>query len=1029
MPTSADIRRQFIDFFVAKHGHTFVPSSPVVPFDDPTLLFANAGMNQFKPYFLGTQAPPYPRAANTQKCIRAGGKHNDLDDVGKDTYHHTFFEMLGNWSFGDYFKKEAIAWAWELLVDQWGIDPTRLHATYFQGDESEGLAPDNEARDLWLQYLPKERVHPGNKKDNFWEMGDTGPCGPCSEIHIDRTPRKDGGSLVNGGDARVMEIWNLVFIQFNRDAAGKLSPLPARHVDTGMGFERICAVLASKDRDYDPAIGNYDTDVFLPLFDAIRGATGAPAYTGKLDSATDTAYRVIADHIRTLTFALTDGAHCGNDGRSYVLRRILRRAVRYGRQTLGKSEPFFYTLVPTVVATMGAAFPELKKNPQAVMDELRDEEESFGRTLDRGIELDIVAATDAFEARLNKEGKLKQRAPRGWETLGATWQSTFSQWDYRDERTNEKSTMDMLIQTGGMSAEYVLINVPVNPESFRRLIQRFCQTPPQIAADDAFQLHDTYGFPLDLTQVMAQERGMTVDVAGFNALMEEAREKARGGGGGGVDVRASLVEAVQKHNLTATQFIGYDTTELPQADMPVVLFKREPHGYEKTDAIAQGDEVAIVLAKTPFYAEQGGQVGDRGVIQFAPGSSGGARVNVTDTIKAGDVFFHLGTVISGSLRGVGTSVPTALALDRTRRAAIAANHTTTHVLNHKLRAVLGDHIQQRGSLVDDEKTRFDFAHNAAIPPEKIEAIEELVAADIAADLPVFAQVHPQEAALKIHGLRAVFGEKYPPQVRVVTVGKPASELLQNPGNADWYNLSVEFCGGTHLPSTGAAQAFAIVSEESVAKGVRRITGLTGLAAQEARHAGAELLRRLNLVKSNAAALGEQLRAELGGLIREAAETTMPLTLRHRVQAALTDLQKVVKDLDKSRQREAAADVTDAARAIADENSGPIIVARLDTPGETDALRTAMDVIRKRHPDAAALLGGVVSDNKVAFIAAVPKALIDAGLKAGDWVKQAATVCGGGGGGRPDSAQAGGKDPAKLDEALEAARAFAASKMK
>ena len=466
--TSTQIRQQFIDFFVEKCGHTAVPSSPVVPHDDPTLLFANAGMNQFKPYFLGTEQPTFTRAVDTQKCIRAGGKHNDLDDVGKDTYHHTFFEMLGNWSFGDYFKKEAIAWAWELLVDIWGIDPERLHATYFEGDEAEGLAPDLEARDLWLQFLPESRVHPGNKKDNFWEMGDTGPCGPCSELHYDRSPDKSGASMVNA-DAQdtVVEIWNLVFIQFNRQQSGELVELPAKHVDTGMGFERIVRVLQGVD-------SNYDTDVFQPIFTEIQKITGARAYQpganqAELEDPVNVAYRVIADHIRTLTFALSDGAHCTNEGRGYVLRSILRRAVRFGKQTLGVEEPFFYKLVQAVVDNFGDVFPEIKAKQADVEAELKEEEESFRKTLDRGIGL--------FEEVLDG-------------LAGGAERSVFP-------------------------------------------------------GEEAFKLHDTYGFPIGLTQLMAEERGLAVDLEGFEREMAAARERSRGEGGG-ADAKQSLLELVQK---------------------------------------------------------------------------------------------------------------------------------------------------------------------------------------------------------------------------------------------------------------------------------------------------------------------------------------------------------------------------------------------------------------------------------------------------------------------------------------------------
>ena len=491
--------------------------------DSPTLIFANAGMNQFKDVFLGTGSRPFTRAVDTQKCIRAGGKHNDLDDVGVDTYHHTFFEMLGNWSFGDYFKQEAIAWAWELLAspDWWGLEPERLHATYFEGDPAEGLEPDLEARDMWLKVLPPERVHPGNKKDNFWEMGDTGPCGPCSELHYDGTDDLSGGSKVNADDPDVIEIWNLVFIQFNRLQSGELQALPAKHVDTGMGFERIVRVLQGKN-------SNYDTDVFGPLFDAVQTITGARAYTPGGDPAAladpiNVAYRVIADHIRTLTFALADGAHCGNEGRSYVLRRILRRAVRYGRQTLNVREPFFYKLVPAVVANFSATFPELTKMQDAVAAEIQEEEVAFGKTLDRGIALFEQAASG--------------------------------------------------LASGG-----------------------------QIAAQDAFVLYDTHGFPLDLTQLMAAERGLTVDEAGFNQKMDEARAKSRAGASGSDSARQSLLEGVQKGLdagwFTATHFTGYGETEGPFADNTLHLFVQRDGVYVPTTDAGAGDAVAVAVSYT-----------------------------------------------------------------------------------------------------------------------------------------------------------------------------------------------------------------------------------------------------------------------------------------------------------------------------------------------------------------------------------------------------------------------------------------------
>ncbi|MEM7576894.1 MAG: alanine--tRNA ligase [Planctomycetota bacterium] len=943
-----DIRQQFIDFFVDKHGHANVPSSPVVPHDDPTLLFANAGMNQFKPYFLGTEQPPTPpRAANTQKCIRAGGKHNDLDDVGKDTYHHTFFEMLGNWSFGDYFKEEAIDWAWELLTVVWGLDPERLHATYFEGDESEGLEPDLEAKKLWEKYLPPERIHPGNKKDNFWEMGDTGPCGPCSELHYDGKPDKSGGPLVNQDDPDVIEIWNLVFIQFNRMTSGELENLPAKHVDTGMGFERIVRVLQSKD-------SNYDTDVFAPIFTAIQNVTAARAYVpgGSGDHLTDpinVAYRVIADHIRTLAFALTDGAHCGNEGRDYVLRSILRRAVRYGRQTLGVNEPFFYKLVPAVVDTMGGAFPELKSNPDAVAEEIRDEEESFSKTLDRGIVL--------FDEAAERGGKA-------------------------------------------------------------------------IAAQDAFQLHDTYGFPISLTQLMAEERGMSVDVAGFEQLMEEAREKSRGTGGG-ADAKASLIEQVQK-GLDAgwyagTNFTGYETSECPPQNNRLHLFVKQGEAYGSAPQAKPGDEVAVVLQMTPFYAEQGGQVGDTGsmIVRNSTSATGGemVRVQVTDCIKVGEVHVHLGKVSAGTLENATGDVSVALAVDLERRKAIEANHTVTHVMNRALRDHVNEDAAQRGSLVDDEKTRFDFAHNHALTDEQLAAVEDQVNADIAANLPVFTAFAPQEQAMRIHGLRAVFGEKYPPTVRIVSIGADPGAMLEQPDNAGWANVSVEFCGGTHLGATGQAGTFTIVSQESVSKGVRRVTALTGEAARQASDEGERLLQKLDAL---ADASADALPAMVDVVIKEVEAATLPLRHKSALRLKLGELNERVKQARKAAGNQTERAVVDRAREIADSADDSLVVEEIaGADGKT--LRTAMDVIRKKKPAAAMLLAASFG-GKVALLASVPDEKIAAGLKAGDWIRGIrgiSPIVGGGGGGRADMAQAGGKDANKLPEALEAARAFAA----
>ena len=923
-PTSTQIRRQFIDFFVEKCKHTEVPSSPVVPNDDPTLLFANAGMNQFKPYFLGTEQPTFTRAVDTQKCIRAGGKHNDLDDVGKDTYHHTFFEMLGNWSFGDYFKQEAIAWAWELLVDIWGIDPERLHATYFEGDEAEGLAPDLEAKELWLQYLPESRVHPGNKKDNFWEMGDTGPCGPCSELHYDRSPDKNGAALVNA-DAQdtVVEIWNLVFIQYNRQQSGELVPLPAKHVDTGMGFERIVRVLQGVD-------SNYDTDAFQPIFAEIQKITGARAYQpgankSELEDPINIAYRVIADHIRTLTFALSDGAHCTNEGRGYVLRSILRRAVRFGKQTLGVEDPFFYKLVQVVVDNFGGVFPEIRAKQADVEAELKEEEESFRKTLDRGIGL--------FEEVLT-----------------------------------------------GLAGD----------------VQR-----PVFPGEEAFKLHDTYGFPIGLTQLMAQERGLTIDLEGFEREMEAARERSRGEGGG-VDVRGLLTEWVQKHEPKATKFLGNETIELADS-IPVQMI--------------EVDEVlAVVCDQTPFYAEAGGQVGDTGTITIA-----GTAIHVTDTQKIGDVHFHLCDKPASALP-TGEQ-PVELRVNSARRSALTANHTITHVMNRALRDHVNQDAMQKGSLVDDEKTRFDFSHGGALSAKEIEAVEKQVNDDIAADLAVYTDYAPQEEALKINGLRAVFGEKYPPTVRVVSIGASVADLLADPTSEKWQDLSIEFCGGTHLKKTGDAEGFVIVSQDAVSKGVRRLTAITGKAAHEATAQAEALLHRAEAL---ADAPADQLAEGIDEVTKAMAEQQTPLVLRGKIQAALATLGEKLKKHQKAQASELGEAVVEVARAIAESADDAIICAKVDG-ADAKSLRTAMDVIRSKKPDAAMMLAADAGEGKVALLASVPKDVIAKGLKAGDWVKHTAPIVGGGGGGRPDMAQAGGKDPAKIDEALEAAKQFAQEK--
>ena len=945
--TSDQIRQQFIDFFVQKHGHTFVPSSPVVPHDDPTLLFTNAGMNQFKPIFLGQEKRPYTRATNTQKCIRAGGKHNDLDDVGRSRRHHTFFEMLGNWSFGDYFKRGAIEMAWELLTQVWKLDPTRLHVSCYEGNESAGIPRDTEAAELWKQIagLSADQIHYFGK-DNFWEMGETGPCGPCTEIYIDRTPDKTGGTDVNGEDPRVMEIWNLVFIQFNRDANGKLTPLPSQHVDTGMGFERICQVLQDKQ-------DNYAIDLWQPIFDAISGKTGVE-YTGRFTANNSTdpkaeaadpelrkdiAFRVIADHLRASTFAITDNALPSNKGRGSTLRSIIRRASRFGWQELDLHEPFLYAMVDVVVATMGHAFPELKANPRRVAEIIRGEEETFGKTLQRGLALFAEAAARA--------------------------------------------------ESGAISGQ------------------------------DMFDLHTTYGFFPDLTRVMAAEKGLTVDEESYQKLFKRFQEES----GAEAQTNSELL------NLPPDVLAKLATEGVaPTDDMP--KFGPQPSAatvkaiwdgrklLEQTHGAEAAERgVTIILDRTNFYSEMGGQVGDAGELRSKEGI-----IDVIATRSAGGFVLHAGRMVEGHLR-VGDHVVAKVA---DSRRLTEKNHTSTHIANWALREVLGDEVQQKGSLVDPEKLRFDFSHGKSLSDEELAKVEQLVSERIERKLPVYAEVAPQEQALKINGLRAVFGEKYPPMVRVVSVGVPVKELLANPAKEKWREFSIEFCGGTHLGNSAEAEAFVITAEESVSKGIRRIVALTGEPARQA----AENARQIDSLASIAKkAEGSEIAPLIASLNAALGAGVVPLRAKRRAQAAIAELQTRLKAFEKYRASElggSKVDVTALARKLLrdarEEGIEKLIIGEL--PGASDdQLRSAVDWLKKQTPSYAILLA-TRGEEKVTFIAAVSDDLIAHGLKAGDWVRETAKAAGGGGGGRPQMAQAGGKDPSKLAAAMKVGHEYA-----
>jgi len=676
--TSREIRQSFLDFFASKN-HKIVPSAPVIPHGDPTLLFTNAGMNQFKDVFLGQGKRDFTRCADTQKCIRVSGKHNDLEEVGYDTYHHTLFEMLGNWSFGDYYKAEAIAWAWELLTDVWKLPKERLHATVFRTDE--------EAYTLWTQYLPATHIHYFDEKDNFWEMGDTGPCGPCSEIHFDRTPDLSGGQLVNAGVPEVIEIWNLVFIQYNRQPDRSLQPLAQTHVDTGMGFERICAVMQGK-------FSNYDTDVFLPIIESIEKLSGKQ-YSTDLDNKDGIAMRVIADHIRTLSFAIADGAVPSNDGRGYVLRRILRRASKYARN-LGLHEPFLYKLVEVLAKSMGDVFPEIIERRSHVELLIKNEEESFLLTLDRGIEK--------------------------FETLSLTEQNI-------------------------------------------------------ISGADAFQLYDTFGFPLDLTELLARERGYNVDVEGFRSLLDEQKQRSR--------------NARKKH--------------IQIAELPAFEEKSVFTGWnilENESKVLFSNQDQIVLDSSPFYVEMGGQISDTGELII-----GGNSFEVIDVRKSGDAIVHF---LSGDA-GVEIGDSVIAKVNKTRRYDIQRNHTATHLLHEALRRVLGTHVQQAGSLVSFDHLRFDFSHFQKLDQQQLTDIEQLVNDKIRENIHVQTVELALEDAKKIPGAKMFFGDKYGEKVRVVIVDE---------------TFSVEFCGGTHVANTSEIGLITLTSESSVASGVRRIEAVT-----------------------------------------------------------------------------------------------------------------------------------------------------------------------------------------------------------
>ena len=892
MLSAKQIRNDFIDFFKGK-GHEFIPSSPIVPINDESLLFANAGMNQFKDIFLGLSSPQCRRAVNSQKCLRVSGKHNDLEEVGKDTYHHTFFEMLGNWSFGDYFKAEAIEWAWELLTKVWGIKPDCLWATVFEGNQADGLPRDEEAEKLWTKVtpIPADRVLAFGKKDNFWEMGSTGPCGPCSEIHIDLGPDMcDKKNVpghkcsVNSGCRRFFELWNLVFIQYNRSEDGKLTPLKAKHVDTGAGLERIVAVLQKKK-------SNYDTDLFMPIINHLCEITGYK-YTSELNNNTDNAFRVISDHIRALVLAITDGATPSNEGRGYVIRRLLRRAARFGRE-LQMHEPFMYKLVPMVVDCLGDAFSEIKERADYVSTVIKSEEASFGKTLDRGIEIFDVAAKRAE--------KTKQRI---------------------------------------------------------------------ISGEDAFQLYDTYGFPLDLTELMAQERNLKIDKLKFEELMEEQRGRARS-----AQKSAALTVNLANAELPVTEDLH--KYQADSCDGKIVGWV-EADGFKSQGKIEAGAQVGIILDRTCFYAEAGGQVGDCGIIE-----SDRDRFIVENTTKIANCVIHQGRVAEGTF-SAGEAVKATVSKDRD---SIKKNHTATHVLQWALQQVKGKSVAQQGSLVGPDYLRFDFTCPTALTDDEIKKVENLVREKINADLPVVCCAMPKQKAQKL-GAMALFGEKYGKEVRVVAIGAYDHEQLSEA-------FSKEFCGGTHVEKLGSIGGFKIIKEESISAGIRRITALTGSALAEYLEKKSDIVDELSVM----------LKVPSEGLI-------------DRVGNLINENKKLSKEL-KLASKQAGSDCLAEARELLEKceriGETSVIIGRLSS-APIEQARAAVDMLKKKAKSAAIVLG-FVAEGKVILLAGVTNDLIKDGLSADDIVKQIAPIVDGGGGGKPGMAQAGGKNPGKIDDAL------------
>ncbi|CAG8495140.1 7842_t:CDS:10 [Funneliformis mosseae] len=945
--TTNKVRSTFISYFESK-GHKFTPSSSTIPFEDPTLLFANAGMNQFKSIFLATVDPnsefgKLKRAVNSQKCIRAGGKHNDLEDVGKDVYHHTFFEMLGNWSFGDYFKKEAITMAWELLIEVYGLPKDRLYVTYFEGDEKLGLPADLDAKKFWLDVgVEERRLIRGNSKDNFWEMGETGPCGPCSEIHFDRIGGRDASHLVNKDDPSVLEIWNLVFIQFNRESDGLLRSLPSKHVDTGMGLERVVSCLQNK-------FSNYDTDIFSPIFIKIQELTGSRPYSGKIGAddtdGLDMAYRVIADHVRTLTFAITDGGVPSNEGRGYVLRRILRRGARYARKKFNvQIGHFFSSLVDTVVNEMGVAFPELTQRVSDVKEILDEEEESFSRTLDRGERL--------FDTYLQKA----KQANAGL-----------------------------------------------------------------LSGTDVWRLYDTYGFPVDLTRLMAEENGLGIDEQEFIKEQEKAKalsRNARSSGGSDQEVVAldmhDLAKIEEEKIVSTTDdSFKYQNGNI-NATVKAIFYN---HTFlQSSNDIPSDKSFGIILDRTNFYAEQGGQIYDTGSITI----DGQAEFVVENVQVFGGYVLHIGYLKYGNLNVDNEIVAT---FDELRRWPLRNNHTATHILNYALREVLGNSIDQKGSLVAPEKLRFDFSFKKGVANNELAQIESISNEFIKKNHKVYSKDLSLPTAKAIHGLRAVFGEVYPDPVRVVSIGYDVEDIVRDVSNPKWGDTSIEFCGGTHVAKTGDIKYFIILEESGIAKGIRRIVAVTGEEAQQAQRIADEFRNKINTISK---LQGAELDNALKLLTRELDASSISALKKAEFREKIQSLKKAFLEADKAEKAARTKEAIDAINTYFEQNpDNHYLIKKLDVGSNTKAIANAIAHVKTNLKDKALYIFSVdENSSRITHSCCVGKPLTEKGLKASEWAKTVSETVGGKSGGKDDSAQGSGTNIDKLDEAVKVAEQFA-----